>query len=185
MKNRVMLFFVGLCVISIISVAIVYAKSKSDTLKIELVMSEGETIKATTQMGEITIVAGKGLKRTYKWDGCKRSITMWARKERWYGSLGAYYPAPSYLHWFACNGISRCVVDEGIQHFNNEKALYKWILDIKWLEFVYTSDGLLVCWQKSPQREQLNVEVWQLLVNDKKPSKLKGANDSKIQRIPK
>jgi hypothetical protein len=169
MKNRVMLFFVGLCVISIISVAIVYAKSKSDTLKIELVMSEGETIKATTQMGEITIVAGKGLKRTY----------------RWYGSLGAYYPAPSYLHWFACNGISRCVVDEGIQHFNNEKALYKWILDIKWLEFVYTSDGLLVCWQKSPQREQLNVEVWQLLVNDKKPSKLKGANDSKIQRIPK
>jgi hypothetical protein len=151
-KHKIWFVITALFFCVIFSFVTTQAMSKVNTQNLELVMSEGETIKATTQMGEITIVAGKGLKRTYMWDGCKQSITMWARKERWYGSLGAYYPAPSYLHWFACNGISRCVVDEGIQHFNNEKALYKWISDIKWMELVYTSDGLLVCWQKSPQR---------------------------------
>jgi hypothetical protein len=183
MKKKSIIMMFVLATILIRGTLNVNAMGNVNIANLELVMSEGEIIKATTQMGELTIVAGKGMKRTYKWDRCKRSVTMWARRERWLGSLGAYYPAPSYLHWVSCNGISRCVVQEGIQHFNSNKELFEWINKRKWMELVYTSDGLLVCWQKSPQREQLSVEVWQLLVNEKKPNKLKGADDLKIQRI--
>src|SRR5216684_1682403 len=58
----------------------------------EMVMSPGMSVKATTQEGEITITAGKDFNRSYTWDGGTRSVSLWPRWERWYGSLGAYYP---------------------------------------------------------------------------------------------
>ena len=80
--------------------------------KNEIVMSPGMTITATTPTGAITVTAGRGLKRSYTWEGATRSVEMWPRGERWYGSLGLYYPGPG-NHWEAHNGITRGGLQEG------------------------------------------------------------------------
>ena len=64
----------------------------------EIVMTPGMQITAHTEKGEITIRAGDGFERFYTWDGATRSVKLWPRKTRWYGSLGIYYPGPG-QHW--------------------------------------------------------------------------------------
>src|SRR4249919_3030606 len=66
----------------------------NSTAGLELVMEEGMTITAQTETGTIAITAGPGLDRTYSWEGASRSATLDPRTERWYGSLGAYFPGP-------------------------------------------------------------------------------------------
>src|SRR5688500_9981860 len=92
----------------------------------ELVMQPGTEIVAETTTGAITISADSHLKRTYHWEGASRSATLWPRKERWYGSLGAYYPGPG-EHWRAHNGITRGVLQEGQQHLASEQEALKWL----------------------------------------------------------
>lgn len=46
---------------------------------------------------------------------------------------------------------------------------------------VYTSTGLLVAFDKSPAREQINVDVIQVLVNGRRPKGLTGAQDNAIR----
>jgi hypothetical protein len=41
-------------------------------------------------------------------------------------------------------------------------------------------DGLVVGWGKTPERNQLNVKVWQLYVAGQKPTKLEGSQEDKI-----
>jgi hypothetical protein len=50
-----------------------------------------------------------------------------------------------------------------------------------WLPTVYRDDGLVVGYGKSPQRYQLNVEVWQILIGGKKPTALPGSNNESIK----
>jgi hypothetical protein len=45
---------------------------------------------------------------------------------------------------------------------------------------VYRNDGLAVGWMLVPARRQLDVEVWQIYVNGKKPGRLPGARDDLI-----
>ncbi len=136
-------------------------------------------IVATTDAGKIVIAASQGLKRSYTWDGATRSVEMWPRKERWYGSLGVYFPGPG-DHWVPNNGISRGVVQEGQQHFKTVGEAMKWIDEQKWLPLVYRNDGLAVGWRKVPERRQLTVEVWQIYIDGKKPTNLPGSQDEKI-----
>ncbi len=136
----------------------------------------------------MTVTAGKGLKRSYTWEGETRSVEMWPRRERWYGSLGLYFPGPG-NHWKPHNGIARGVVEEGQQHFKTVDEALKWIAEQKWWPLVYRSDGLLVGWGKNLSRQQLNVDVWQIVIDGKKPTKLPGSHDDKIivdepQRLP-
>ena len=57
------------------------------------------------------------------------------------------------------------MVQEGQQHFQTVDQALAWIAtQKKWIPVVYRNDGLLVGWRKNPERKQLNVEVWQLLV---------------------
>ncbi len=49
----------------------------------EVVMSPGMRITAVTPAGTITITAGKGLKRSYTWEGATRSVEMLPREKRW------------------------------------------------------------------------------------------------------
>ena len=58
---------------------------------------------------------------------------------------------------------------------------------MKWIEgmrdkqpCIYRDDGLLVGWSKNLGRNQLNVQVWQVLIDGKKPKQLPGANNDKI-----
>ncbi len=149
--------------------------------KNEVVMSPDSTIVATTNTGTISIKAGKGLKRSYTWDGATRSVEMWPRTERWYGSLGMYFPGPG-NHWMPHKGISRAVVEEGQQHFKTVDEAMKWIAgpDQQWAPLVYRNDGLAVGWRKELSRSQLNVDVWQIFIDGKKPTALPGSLDDKI-----
>src|SRR5205814_6555865 len=147
--------------------------------KSEIVMSASSTIAATTKLGTIVIRSGEGLRRSYSWEGVTRSVEMWPRDERWYGSMGLYFPGPG-DHWFPHDGISRAVVEEGQQHFQSQSEALSWLQARTWMPFVYNSTGLVVGWGKTLPRRQLNVEVWQIYINGSRPSFLPGACDSCI-----
>jgi hypothetical protein len=107
---------------------------------------------------------------------------MWPRGERWYGSLGLYFPGPG-EHWQEHEDVSRCVVEEGQQHFKTADDAQEWLADRKYMRYVYRDDGLVVGWKKVLARKQLNVEVWQIYVNGKKPDKLDGSENDKIKVV--
>ena len=146
-------------------------------------MVPGQTITATTPVGTIAIRADDWLKRSYTWEGATRSVVMRPRTRRWYGSLGVYYPG-SGRHWKEHKGITRGVLQEGQQRFESVEQAVDWIDKWVWMPRVYTHDGLVVGWAKVPEREQLNVDVWQILVNGQKPSTMPGATDSAIRVSP-
>ena len=146
----------------------------------EIVMSEGMRIEATNRYGTIQIEALRGTKRAYTWDGQTREVLLAARKARWYGSMGIYSPGDS--SFASVNGIHRAVVQEGQQHFGSLKEAMDW-LNQPWHrdELSYTNSGLVVGWSRTPGRGQLNVEVWQIFIDGKKPTSLPGAKDSAIR----
>ena len=145
-------------------------------------MTPGSEIMAHTPWGEIKIRAGDDYERIYEWGRCVRTLRMTPRAERWQGSLGIYWPGPGF-HWSECDGVARAVVEEGQQHFETREAALEWIKGQgDWMPYVYRNDGLVVGWRTVvPNRKQLNVEVWQLLVAGEKPTSLNGAN---IRRSP-
>ena len=151
--------------------------------KTEFALLPGQTVTATTPAGTIQVRADDWLKRSYTWEGATRSVIMWPRAERWYGSLGIYYPGPG-RHWAEHNGITRGVVEEGQQHFDSVEAAVDWIRKRQWMPHAYRNDGLVVGWTKIPAREQLNVDVWQIMINGKKPTSLPGASDAAVQVSP-
>lgn len=152
----------------------------------EIVMREGMTIEARKENTSVTVIAGKGFDRTYAWNGCKLKSSMGARKQRWFGSMGIYDPAPSFgLSIGGCSGISRTVVGEGQIHFDDMQFVLKWIeRRPKSHKTVWTNDGLLVSWNIIPGRQQLNVDIWLMCVNGKRPKQLVGANDSAVTISP-
>jgi hypothetical protein len=147
--------------------------------KNETVMSAGMRIQATTPIGVMVITAVDELTRSYTWEGATRSVEMWPRAERWYGSLGLYYPGPG-DHWKEHKGITRGVTEEGQQHFQSAAEALKWIRSRTWMPYVYRDDGLVVGWHKTLPRKQLDVEVWQILIHGKKPTRLPGSQNEKI-----
>jgi hypothetical protein len=147
--------------------------------KNETVMSPGMRIQATTPIGAIVITAVDERARSYTWEGATRSVEMLPRGERWYGSLGLYFPGPG-EHWKEHKGISRGVTEEGQQHFKSAEEALKWIRSRTWIPYVYRDDGLVVGWNKTLARRQLDVEVWQILVSGKKPTRLPGSQNDKI-----
>lgn len=145
----------------------------------ETVMTPGMKITAVTPEGRITIVAGQGFRRTYFWDHCEGDATLIARHQRWYGSLGIYGEG-TVKGWGDCDGVDQILADEGIQHFDSVDGALGWLRSEKYFAYVHTNQGLVVGWRRTPEREQLSVAVWQILVNGEKPSRLAGADDSKI-----
>jgi hypothetical protein len=147
---------------------------------LELVMQPGMKITANTKTGIIVISAGNGLERTYDWEGASRTATLWPRTERWYGSLGAYYPGPG-EHWREHNGITRGVLQEGRQHFDSNEQATDWLRkQAGYYPTIYRNDGLVVSFGKTLVRRQINVEVWQILIHGAKPQILAGSDNSKI-----
>jgi len=145
----------------------------------EIVMAPGSTITVTSEIGTLSVTAGNGLKRCYTWEAATRCVEMEPRDERWYGSLGLYFPGPG-DHWEEHNGITRAVTEEGQQDFKTVDDALKWVQEQKYPKLVYRNDGLVMGWGKVLPRRQLNVSVWQILIDGKKPSALPGAQDSLI-----
>lgn len=150
----------------------------------ELVMYEGVTIKAQRDGSSISVRSGKGIDRTYEWNDCTLKSHMGERRQRWFGSMGIYDPAPSFGFSFSprgCSGISRTVVEEGQIHFDDLRFASEWIRRRpSSYKTVWTNDGLLVSWTTVPGRTQLNVDVWLMCINGRRPAQLDGATDSAI-----
>lgn len=146
-------------------------------------MHEDVTIEAHADNSSVKIISSKGFDRIYEWDDCKLKSNMGARRQRWYGSMGIYDPAPSFGFSFGgCSGISRTVVQEGQIHFDDFQFAYKWIQrHPKSDKTVWTNDGLLVSWNIVPGRMQLNVDVWLICIDGKRPKQLDGATDSAVK----
>jgi hypothetical protein len=169
----------------------------------EIVMTPGSTITARTARGAMTIRAGEMIpgsgdittetawgpitarapdkyRRTYLWGQCEASVDLTPRTRRWNGSLGLSFPGPGF-HWPECEGVARAVVDEGQQHFRTVHEVISWLKSrSREMPYVYRNDGLVVGWDTVPDRKQLNVEVWQILIANKKPTTLPGACDTCI-----
>lgn len=148
----------------------------------EIVMSGGMRITATTGEGTITITAGKGLKRLYTWEGATREVIMLPRYERWYGSFGIYFPGPG-KHWKEHNGIIRGVLEEGQQNFDTIDEAITWLNLHRNQNCVYNDEGLVVCFSKAPSRDTINVDVWQIYIGGKTPSKYQEAADGKAAKF--
>jgi hypothetical protein len=101
------------------------------------------------------------------------------------GKLGIYDPAPSFgvTSYFACEGISRTVVEEAQVHFENDAAAMSWLARYATIypkDTVWTNDGLVVSWAVVPKRDQLNADVLQICVNGHRPKSLAHASEQQI-----
>jgi hypothetical protein len=146
-------------------------------------MTDKSSMQAHGRGSDITIVAGPGFQRTYRWRQCEIVAHPCPRDERWFGSLGIYDPAPGLMYWHFCEGISRPVVEEQQLHFRTsvdaETWLTRYVHNIPETT-VYRNDGLVVQWSIMPERQQLYVEVAQLCINGQKPTTVPGAYDNAI-----
>jgi hypothetical protein len=145
----------------------------------EVVMSPGMRITATTSVGTIAITAVDELTRAYTWDGATRAVEMQPHKARYYGSLGLYYWATG-VHWRDHHGIQRCFTAEGQQHFETPEEAMKWIKQRDSMPYAYRDDGLMVGWYKDLSGVKLGVDVWQILIDGKKATRLSGSQNDKI-----
>ena len=148
----------------------------------EVVMAPDSSITAETSTGTITITAGKGLLRSYTWEGATRFIEMYVSSTRKSGSPGLFFPGAHNPPWKMHNGINGGDLKEGEMRFPTVAAAMKWInARSKSLPMVYRNDGLLVGFGKTLPRKELNVEMWQIYINGKKPKTLAGSQDAKIR----
>ncbi len=145
----------------------------------EVVMSPGMKITATTSVGTIAVTAADELTRSYTWDGATRAVEMQPQKSRYFGSLGLFFDGAT-VHWREHHGIARCSTEEGQQDFKTVEEVMKWIKEPERMSPVYRNDGLMVGWYKDLPRKMLDVHVWQILINGKKPTRLPGSQDDKI-----
>lgn len=150
----------------------------------ESVMTEGMTICAYFDE-KVCLTAENSLLRHIMWDGITRSVKLIPRKERWYGKLGLYFPG-SGNHWEYHKGITRAIVQEAQLHFDSQKDLSifldKYVNDKYDL---YRDDGLMVSWRKVVKPDMgpgghIDLNIIQILVNGKKPIKLRGSQNDKI-----
>jgi hypothetical protein len=145
------------------------------------VIPPGKDKVVKTPVGTVTIRATEFYPRTYYWGRCEGTAKLEPRNQRWHGSLGAYFPGTGF-HWHECEGVARAVVEEGQQHFATVEDAMAWLNEeSKWMPYVYRNDGLAVAWRTViPERKQLNVDVWQILIGGRRPTRLPDADDNAI-----
>ncbi len=148
-------------------------------------MGPGLKITASDADSSISVRAGSEYDRIYSWAGCEGSVGLYARADRWYGSLGIYYPGSGITWWIPCKGINRAVVEEGQQHFRSVSDALEWVRALpRSFHTAYRGDGLVIQWLQSPGRSQLNVDVWQVCIAGDRPKDLPGADDSRVTVVP-
>ena len=122
-------------------------------------MVEGMSISFTNAHGSMTVTAGTEFERRYIWAADTRTVIMWPRKKRWYGSLGMYnsgaFITGKLEPWKEHDGIKRYVVEEGQRHFTNVTDAVKWIRQGSGkpdnLDYIFNDTGLVVGMDKQPR----------------------------------
>lgn len=153
--------------------------SVPDNPNAELVMTPGTTIVASTSQGTIHISYVDRYTRRYVWDGYDKTFRHQTRQERWNGSLGMYRPQG--------DGTMHVVMEEGQQHFSSVGEARNWLAkEERFTDYVWTRDGLAVGWKQQARPGDgylaLHVDVWQILVDGKKPN-LPGATPQRVRAM--
>jgi len=145
----------------------------------DAVLKSGETVEATNSNGKVKISYVTAQKRRYEWNGRSRVITMIPREEPFDGKLGLYEPADS---WGFVFWKERLVVQESVINFANLNEVDAFLRQTKdYMDWVYSSDGLVVGFGRTPARNQVNIDLWQLLLRGEKPKQLSGSKSDAIR----
>lgn len=161
-----------------------YIKNQ-DVVK-ETVLKPGMTLCATSSDEKICISAVDDYKRIISWDGVSRSITLVPRKKRWHGLLGLVSPDPPENNWPYHKGITRALIQEAQIDIPNIESFYRSVNSpFEQANTVYRDDGLGVKWYKSVMPDMspggvLDLIIFQILIDGKKPVKLNGSMDNMI-----
>jgi hypothetical protein len=144
----------------------------------ELAMRPNMIIEAVNKHGKVSIEHLSQLERRYRWDDYDEKRTLIPRTERWQGQLGAYDPASSYI-WEIFK--PRIVAVDSQLHFTDVDEADSWLHQSSAvMDWVYTDDGLVLGFVKSPERNQVNIEVYQIYIDGDKPTKLQGSRPNNI-----
>lgn len=149
----------------------------------EPVLKPGESIVIRTPSGKMISTYVTPWKRQYSWEGLSKTISLDPRLERWNGAIGLY--SAGFGGSAFCklpDGVSRICADEAEMHFNSMNEFIKWRDEYR-KSLVYNNSGYAAKWSKSLSREQLNVDVYRILINGKTPTSLPGANDPDVRII--
>jgi hypothetical protein len=145
------------------------------------VLSPGKGVIATNKNGTVKIFYISPTSRKYQWDGKARIIKLTARSRSFDGRLGLYDPADS---WGLNPFEVRAVVQEAVRNFESLREIYAFLRQSSnYMDWVYTSDGLVVGFGRTPARKQINIDLWQLLLKGAKPQNLRGANLEAIRLV--
>lgn len=148
----------------------------------EVVLSAGMKIEAINKNGIFSILYIDSHRRKFGWNGNSETIRLNARSKRFpevsalrsKGDLGLYHAAPGRRY-------PRLVVREAIVHFDCTEKLYQFLRQgSNLMDWVYTEDGLMIGFNEYPERNQINILLFQLLLNGQKPDGLSGARPESI-----
>jgi ankyrin repeat protein len=145
----------------------------------ELVMSPRMRITAKTTVGTIAITAVDEHTRSYNWEGETFSVERLPAKVRFFAEDALYYKGTG-EHWRGHQGITHCLTKEANKLCITLEDAMAWIKEPERASFVYRGDGLMVGWSKATDPKQLTVELWQILIDGKKPTHLPGSQDDKV-----
>jgi hypothetical protein len=137
---------------------------------------------------EIEIITGKGLLRTYSWGGDKRSVTM---KVVWHdGNSELNFPTDlssyenrqqqAWFDWKIHDGTAKCCTLEERKNFASASKLNQWIREQNSLgnHRSYRDDGLMISCTKNCEPHTLWVEIYQLMIDGKKPTHINGSDNN-------
>ena len=135
-------------------------------------------MEATNKNGKIRISYVSPTKRRYEWDDQQRTLRLKVRLEPFDGKLGIYDPADG---WGLFGNKTRLIVQEAVRKFDNEEQIKAALVEGgDFMDWVYTNDGMVVGFGRMPTRRQISVDLWQFLVQGKKPSGIIGAKPDRI-----
>ncbi len=138
-------------------------------------------IEATNKNGTVIIEYLSPLQRRYKWGSYEETRTLIPRKKRFSGWLGAYDPASVYF-WEFWKPTPRIVAEDSQLNFKSMKELKARLYQgSAVLDWVYTNNGLVIGFVESPNRDQVNIEVYQYYINGKKPTVIEGSRPENIK----
>ena len=145
---------------------------------VPLMKNRGDYVHITNRAGDLTVRYVSSHVREYVFDGTVHAVALRERPEAFQGRTGLYNPAATIAG--IPSGV-RMVVDESrIDYPTVELALKKIYEGSAILDPVYTDDGLVVRFGRSPNRNQINVEVVQLTIAGRTPDALPGSRASLI-----
>lgn len=167
-----------------VTVALAACSRPSDTPIAGAVLQPGQSIEATNKFGSVRVSYVSAQERKFEWDGKSRVVKMIVRPEPFLGELGLYEGARCFVLLLPLCRTPRLVVAEAVHDFDTYDQLYAFIRQgSAVMDWVYTSDGLLVGLGRSPEREQIDVDVRQLTIHGRRPAQLLGARNQKIRLL--